>query len=74
MGNTALDISYSYDIRGQLLEKQRNDDPVSYAYLFAQEAELAQKLKRVTELNAFLNMNEKDGSIDMDDNPETAGN
>ena len=39
---------------------------------FAQEAELAEKLERLTELNALLNMDEKgsDG-IDMDDEPET---
>ena len=32
VGNTALDISYSYDIRGQLLEERCNGAPVSYAY------------------------------------------
>ena len=32
VGNNALDISYSYDIRGQLLEERRNGAPVSYAY------------------------------------------
>ncbi len=39
---------------------------------FAQEAELAEKLERLTELYALLNMDEKgsDG-IDMDDEPET---
>lgn len=31
-GNNALDISYSYDIRGQLLEERRNGVSVSYAY------------------------------------------
>ncbi|MCM1126638.1 MAG: DUF3849 domain-containing protein [Lachnospiraceae bacterium] len=39
---------------------------------FPQKAELAEKLERLTELNALLNMDEKgsDG-IDMDDEPET---
>ena len=32
VGNNALDISYSYDIRGQLLEERRNGTPVCYAY------------------------------------------
>ena len=31
-GNNTLDISYSYDIRGQLLEERRNGGSVSYAY------------------------------------------
>ncbi|MDE6516316.1 MAG: hypothetical protein K2L18_00485, partial [Acetatifactor sp.] len=31
-GNNALDISYSYDVRGQLLEERRNGDAVSYTY------------------------------------------
>ena len=31
-GSSALDISYSYDIRGQLLEERRNGAAVSYAY------------------------------------------
>ena len=31
-GSNALDISYSYDVRGQLLEERRNGAPVSYAY------------------------------------------
>ena len=30
--NNALDISYSYDVRGQLLEERRNGAPVRYAY------------------------------------------
>ena len=32
VGNNALDISYSYDIRGQLLEERRNGASVSYAF------------------------------------------
>jgi len=32
VGNNALDISYSYDIRGQLLEERRNGGSVCYAY------------------------------------------
>ncbi len=32
VGNNALDISYSYDIRGQLLEERRNGVAVCYAY------------------------------------------
>lgn len=31
-GNNALDISYSYDVRGQLLEERRNGASVSCAY------------------------------------------
>ena len=41
---------------------------------FPQEAELAEKLERLTELNALLNMDEKGGDgIDMDDEPENDG-
>lgn len=32
VGNNALDISYSYDVRGQLLEERRNGASVCYAY------------------------------------------
>lgn len=32
VGNNALDISCSYDIRGQLLEERRNGASVSYTY------------------------------------------
>ena len=31
-GNNALDISYNYDVRGQLLEERRNGTSVCYAY------------------------------------------
>ena len=31
-GNNALDISYNYDVRGQLLEERRNGASVCYAY------------------------------------------
>ena len=31
-GNNALDLSYNYDVRGQLLEERRNGASVSYAY------------------------------------------
>ena len=31
-GSNALDISYNYDVRGQLLEERRNGASVSYAY------------------------------------------
>ena len=31
-GNNALDIFYSYDVRGQLLEERRNGATVRYAY------------------------------------------
>lgn len=27
-----VDISYNYDVRGQLLEERRNGDAISYAY------------------------------------------
>lgn len=38
---------------------------------FAQEAELAEKLERLSALNALLNMDEKgNDGIDMDDEPE----
>ncbi len=32
VGNNALDISYRYDVRGQLLEERRNGASVCYAY------------------------------------------
>ena len=32
IGNNALDISYAYDVRGQLLEERRNGASVCYAY------------------------------------------
>ena len=32
IGNNALDISYAYDVRGQLLEERRNGTSVCYAY------------------------------------------
>ncbi len=32
VGNNALDISYSYDVRGQLLEERRNGASVCYTY------------------------------------------
>ena len=32
VGNNALDISYNYDVRGQLLEERRNGASVYYAY------------------------------------------
>ena len=31
-GNNALDLSYAYDVRGQLLEERRNGTSVCYAY------------------------------------------
>lgn len=31
-GNNALDLSYNYDVRGQLLEERRNGTSVCYAY------------------------------------------
>jgi len=31
-GSSALDISYQYDVRGQLLEEKRNGNPIQYAY------------------------------------------
>ena len=31
-GNNALELSYAYDVRGQLLEERRNGASVSYAY------------------------------------------
>ncbi len=41
---------------------------------FPQEAELAEKLERLTELNALLNMDEKGGEgIGLDDAPENDG-
>ena len=32
VGNNALELSYAYDVRGQLLEEQRNGASVCYAY------------------------------------------
>lgn len=54
------------------VEHQLETAKVEVTKPFAQEAELAEKLERLTELNALLNMDEKgsDG-IDMDDEPET---
>ena len=54
------------------VEHQLETAKVEVTKPFAQEAELAEKLERLAELNALLNMDEKgsDG-IDMDDEPET---
>ena len=53
------------------VEHQLETAKVEVTKPFAQEAELAQKLERLTELNALLNMDEKGGDgIDMDDEPE----
>lgn len=54
------------------VERQLETAKVEVAKPFAQEAELAEKLERLTELNALLNMDEKGGDgIDMEDGPET---
>ena len=56
------------------VEHQLETAKVEVKKPFAQEAELAEKLERLTELNALLNMDEKGGDgIDMDDEPENDG-
>ena len=56
------------------VERQLETAKVEVTKPFAQEAELAEKLERLTELNALLNMDEKGGDgIDMDDEPENDG-
>ena len=56
------------------VEHQLETAKVEVTKPFAQEAELAEKLERLTELNALLNMDEKGGDgIDMDDEPEHDG-
>lgn len=56
------------------VEHQLETAKVEVTKPFPQEAELAEKLERLTELNALLNMDEKGGDgIDMDDEPENAG-
>ena len=50
------------------VEHQLETAKVEVVKPFAQEAELAEKLDRLTELNALLNMDEKgDEAVDMDD-------
>ena len=54
------------------VEHQLETAKIEVTKPFPQEAELAEKLERLTELNALLNMDEKGGDgIDMDDEPET---
>ena len=56
------------------VEHQLETAKVEVTKPFAQEAELAEKLERLTELNALLNMDEKGGDrIDMDDEPGSIG-
>ena len=56
------------------VEHQLETAKVEVTKPFPQEAELAEKLERLTELNALLNMDEKGGDgIDMDDEPENDG-
>ena len=56
------------------VEHQLETAKVEVKKPFAQEAELAEKLERLTELNALLNMDEKGGDgIDLDDAPENDG-
>ena len=58
----------------ETVEHQLETAKVEVTKPFAQEAELAEKLERLTELNALLNMDEKGGDgIDMDDEPEHDG-
>ena len=56
------------------VEHQLETAKIEVTKPFAQETELAEKLERLTELNALLNMDEKGGDgIDMDDEPENDG-
>ena len=53
------------------VEHQLETAKVEVGKPFAQEAELAEKLDRLAELNALLNMDEKgDEAVDMDDAPK----
>lgn len=58
----------------ETVQRQLETAKVEVTKPFVQEAELAEKLERLTELNALLNMDEKGGDgIDMDDEPENDG-
>ena len=52
----------------ETVEHQLETAKVEVTKPFAQEAELAEKLERLSALNALLNMDEN--GIDMDDEPE----
>ncbi len=55
----------------ETVERQLETAKVEVIKPFAQEAELAEKLERLSALNALLNMDEKgDDAIGMDDTPE----
>ena len=55
----------------ETVEHQLETAKVEVTKPFAQEAELAEKLERLSALNALLNMDEKgNDEIDMDDEPE----
>ena len=55
----------------ETVERQLETAKVEVKKPFAQESELAEKLKRLSALNALLNMDEKGGdAIGMDDTPE----
>ena len=56
----------------ETVEHQLETAKVEVTKPFTQEAELAEKLERLSALNALLNMDEKgNDGIDMDDEPET---
>ena len=56
----------------ETVEHQLETAKVEVTKPFAQEVELAEKLERLSALNALLNMDEKgNDGIDMDDEPET---
>lgn len=55
----------------ETVERQLETAKVEVKKPFAQESELAEKLKRLSALNALLNMDERGGdAIGMDDTPE----
>ena len=55
----------------ETVERQLETAKVEATKPFAQEAELAEKLERLSALNALLNMDEKgDDALGMDDVPE----
>ena len=57
----------------ETVEHQLETAKVEVTKPFAQEAELAEKLERLSALNALLNMDEKgDDGIGMDDEPESS--
>ena len=68
-GSNALDISYSYDVRGQLLEERRNGASVCYAYDKAGNR-LRKTDEKGTTLYRFNRKNQLIGEENNDDKNE----